>query len=185
MFKRTILAACAASALLSALPVSAQTYSTAGASIAAVEAGLGGTVDMTQLLAASGLDAQLSASGPYTLFVPTDAAFAAIPGDAVTDLTDPANHELLVQLLEEHIVPGEWTYADVSIALSTDASVADKDARGVNLTTLSGEPIFIGLAGGDLYVRDSQNHIVEVVQKNIDGSNGVIHVVDKVLMPAI
>lgn len=184
MLKRTVLAACAASALLSALPVSAQTYSTAGASIVTVEASLGNTVDMTQLLAASGLDAELLASGPYTLFVPTDAAFDALPGDAVTDLTDPANHAMLVKLLSEHIVPGEWTYADVSLALSGDAAVADKDDRGVNLTTISGEPLFIGLSGGNLYVRDSQSHIVEVVQKNVEGSNGVVHVVNKVLMPS-
>ena len=112
---------------------------------------------------AAGLAETLSGAGPYTVFAPTNAAFAKLPAGTVEALLEPGNKDKLVAILTYHVVPGEVTAADV--------------AGLTRATTVNGKVATIGTAGG--VTIDG----ARVTQTDIDASNGVIHVIDTVLMP--
>ncbi|MFP4377184.1 MAG: fasciclin domain-containing protein [Spirochaetales bacterium] len=112
-------------------------------------------------LEAAGLVDTLSGDGPFTVFAPTDDAFAALPAGTVEALL--ADTEALTQVLTYHVVPGKVMAADV-VGLS-------------NATTLQGQPVAIGTTGG-VFV-----NAAEVIITDIEGSNGVIHVIDSVILP--
>ncbi|MEN9222790.1 MAG: fasciclin domain-containing protein [Thermostichus sp. BF3_bins_97] len=126
----------------------------------AVEAGSFTT--LTQALEAAGLVETLSGEGPFTVFAPTDEAFAALPEGTLEQLLLPENRETLIQILTYHVVPGE--------ALSTSLEAGE-------VTTVEGSPVEISLADG-VMVNDAN-----VVTADIEASNGVIHVIDKVILP--
>lgn len=126
----------------------------------AVEAGSFTT--LTQALEAAGLVETLSGEGPFTVFAPTDEAFAALPEGTLEELLLPENREQLIQILTYHVVPGE--------ALSTSLEAGE-------VTTVEGSPVEISLADG-VMVNDAK-----VVTADIEASNGVIHVIDKVILP--
>jgi len=106
----------------------------------------------------------LKGEGPFTVFAPTDAAFAALPEGALDELL--ANKEELRNVLLYHVVPGKVMAADV---LTMD---------GQSVETASGESINISVEDGMVYVNDTQ-----VITTDIEASNGVIHVIDAVLLP--
>ena len=106
----------------------------------------------------------LSGEGPYTVFAPTDEAFAALPEGTVEELLKPENKDQLVQLLTYHVVPAKVTASEI-----TDGSVE----------TVAGNPVTLSVADGMVMVNDAT-----VVEADIMGSNGVIHVIDKVIMPS-
>ncbi|MEN9231835.1 MAG: fasciclin domain-containing protein [Thermostichus sp. DG02_5_bins_236] len=126
----------------------------------AVEAGSFTT--LTQALEAAGLVETLSGEGPFTVFAPTDEAFAALPEGTLEELLLPENREQLIQILTYHVVPGE--------ALSTSLEAGE-------VVTVEGSPVEISLADG-VMVNDAN-----VVTADIEASNGVIHVIDKVILP--
>jgi uncharacterized surface protein with fasciclin (FAS1) repeats len=126
----------------------------------AVEAGSFTT--LTQALEAAGLVEVLSGEGPFTVFAPTDEAFAALPEGTLEELLLPENREQLIQILTYHVVPGE--------ALSTSLEAGE-------VITVEGSPVEISLADG-VMVNDAN-----VVTADIEASNGVIHVIDKVILP--
>ncbi len=126
----------------------------------AVEAGSFTT--LTQALEAAGLVDVLSGEGPFTVFAPTDEAFAALPEGTLEELLLPENREQLIQILTYHVVPGE--------VLSTSLEAGE-------VTTVEGSPVEISLADG-VMVNDAN-----VVTADIEASNGVIHVIDKVILP--
>jgi uncharacterized surface protein with fasciclin (FAS1) repeats len=115
-------------------------------------------------LQAAGLVDTLKGAGPFTVFAPTDAAFAALPAGTVENLLKPENHDKLVAILTYHVVPGRVTASQVA---------GMKAARTVE--------------GGDLAIRASGGAVTvdgaRVVSADVAASNGVIHVIDKVLMP--
>jgi uncharacterized surface protein with fasciclin (FAS1) repeats len=120
---------------------------------------------LTTAVQAAGLTDQLKAQGPYTVFAPTDAAFAALPKGTVDNLLKPENKTKLVQLLGYHVIPGQVTSSQL-----TSGQVA----------TLEGNPVTVTV--------DSANNTVKVndakvTQADIPASNGVVHVVDKVILP--
>jgi len=115
-------------------------------------------------LKAAGLVDTLKGAGPFTVFAPTDAAFAKLPKGTVEELLKPENKAKLTAILTYHVVAGKVMAADV---------VKVKDAK-----TLQGGSIQVNAAGGKVMV-DAAN----VVKADIGASNGVIHVVDSVLMP--
>ncbi len=115
-------------------------------------------------LKAAGLVDTLKGKGPFTVFAPTDAAFAALPAGTVEDLLKPANKAKLVSILTYHVVPGRHPAAQVA--------GLDK------VTTVQGDAIDIRGSGGSVMVDGAK-----VVKADIAASNGVIHVIDKVLMP--
>lgn len=115
-------------------------------------------------LDAAGLVATLKDSGPFTVFAPTDEAFANLPAGTVEDLLRPENKEQLVAVLTYHVVPGEVAAAEV---------VNLDEAKTVN-----GSMLKIDAASGGVKINDAN-----VKATDIAASNGVIHVIDKVLLP--
>lgn len=119
---------------------------------------------LTKALGAAGLVTTLQGKGPFTVFAPTDAAFAAVPKATLDDLLKPANKAKLVKVLTYHVVPGA--------VLST--SLKSGDVKSVEGTSLK-----VAVAAGKVTVSGAN-----VVKADIKASNGVIHVIDKVLIPA-
>lgn len=115
-------------------------------------------------LQAAGLVDTLKGAGPFTVFAPTDAAFAALPAGTVDELLKPENREQLVAILTYHVVPGRVTAAQV----------AGMDTA----TTVQGGALALRASGGAVTVNDAR-----VVSADVAASNGVIHVIDKVLLP--
>ena len=112
---------------------------------------------------AAGLEETLRGEGPFTVFAPTDAAFAALPEGTVETLLMPENKDQLVSILTYHVVPGKVMSGDLS--------------DGMTAATVQGGEITIDLDNG-VMVNDAT-----VVQADIEASNGVIHVIDKVILP--
>ncbi len=112
---------------------------------------------------AAGLVETLKGPGPFTVFAPTDAAFAALPAGTVEDLLKPENKEKLAAVLTYHVVPGK--------VMSTDLT------DGMKAKTVQGSEVTIDLDGG-AKVNDAT-----VVTADVAADNGVIHVIDKVILP--
>jgi uncharacterized surface protein with fasciclin (FAS1) repeats len=106
----------------------------------------------------------LKSPGPLTVFAPTDAAFAALPAGTVENLLKPENKDQLVKVLTYHVVSGKVMAADV-VKLSS-------------ATTVEGSDVAIDASSGKVMINDAQ-----VVQADVGASNGVIHVIDKVILP--
>ena len=115
-------------------------------------------------LKAAGLIDTLKGTGPFTVFAPTDEAFAKLPAGAVDDLLKPENKEKLVAILTYHVVPAKAMAKDVAGMTS---------AKSVN-----GKELKLKAADGKVMVNDST-----VIKADVEASNGVIHVIDAVLMP--
>jgi uncharacterized surface protein with fasciclin (FAS1) repeats len=113
---------------------------------------------------AAGLVETLKGDGPFTVFAPTDAAFAALPAGTVEMLLKPENKDKLVAVLTYHVVQGKVMAADV---------VKLKEAKTVN-----GATVAIAVNGDKVMINDAT-----VVTADVDASNGVIHVIDKVILP--
>lgn len=116
---------------------------------------------LVQAVQAAGLVETLSGEGPFTVFAPTDEAFAQIPQDTLQAVL--ANKEQLTAILTYHVVPGKLMAADV--------------VRSTQLQTAQGQSITVSTEGG-VRVDDAN-----VVQTDIEADNGVIHVIDRVIMP--
>jgi len=114
-------------------------------------------------LEAAGLVETLKGAGPFTVFAPTDAAFAALPAGTVEELLKPENKDKLTEILTYHVVAGKVMAGDL------------KD--GMKAPTVEGAEITIDLDNGPM-VNDAK-----VVTADVAASNGVIHVIDKVIMP--
>lgn len=127
------------------------------------EAGQFGT--LLAALEAAGLDAALVGEGPFTVFAPTDAAFAKIPKHQLQSLLKPANRDKLTAILTYHVVAGELDAAAVT--------------RADKAETLNGQAVDFFVTDGDVRIGDSR-----VVSADIRTSNGVIHVIDQVLIPS-
>jgi len=128
-------------------------------------------VRFTTLVAAvqaAGLVDTLKGEGPFTVFAPTDDAFAKLPAGTVEDLLKPENLETLTNILLYHVVPGKVMAADV---VQLDGQMVD--------TALEGQQIKITVKDGNVYLNDT----VQVIITDIETSNGVIHVIDTVLLP--
>lgn len=119
---------------------------------------------LTKALQAAGLVDTLKGDGPFTVFAPSDAAFAKLPQDAVQDLLKPENKEVLVKILTYHVVPGR--------VLSTDLTSGE-------VRSVEGGPISVKVdPATGVQVNDAT-----VVQPDVSASNGVIHVIDNVILP--
>jgi uncharacterized surface protein with fasciclin (FAS1) repeats len=139
------------------------------------------SADHTTLVAAvkaAGLVETLKGSGPFTVFAPTNAAFAALPEGTVPTLLEPQNKEQLTKVLTYHVVPGRLDAAALVKAI--------KRGRGkATLATASGESLWIMMNGDrNVVVRDAKGGVAAISTYDVVQSNGVIHVVDKVLLPS-
>jgi len=161
MIRRTFMALAASTAL--AFPAFADNHSGMDIVDTAVEAGSFTT--LAAALGAAGLVETLKGEGPFTVFAPTDEAFAALPEGTVEDLLKPENKDKLTAILTYHVVPGK--------VMSTDLS------DGMTAATVEGSDITIKTEGG-VMVNDAA-----VTTADVEASNGVIHVIDSVLMPSM
>lgn len=136
--------------------------------------------DHTTLVAAvkaAGLVKTLEGPGPFTVFAPTNEAFAALPSGTVENLLKPANKGELTKILTYHVVPGRYTSSE----LAADAA---KDGGWVSLKTVEGDSIKVGKdASGAWVVKDDKGDVAHITIPDVMQSNGVIFVIDKVLMP--
>jgi uncharacterized surface protein with fasciclin (FAS1) repeats len=136
--------------------------------------------DHTTLVAAvkaAGLVDTLSGPGPFTVFAPTNSAFAKLPKGTVDTLLKPENKQKLTNVLTYHVVPGRLSAKDLMDA-------AKRDGGQTRLTTVEGEQLTIAAKGNTLTVWDSKGGVSTITIRNVFQSNGVIHVVDKVLLPS-
>ncbi|MGK7891418.1 MAG: fasciclin domain-containing protein [Leptolyngbyaceae cyanobacterium] len=128
-----------------------------------VAVGAGSFTTLAELLQAAGLVETLQGEGPFTVFAPTDEAFAALPEGTVEALKQPENADVLTQILTYHVVPGEVMSGNI-----TSGAVA----------TIAAIPIQIDVVDGTVMINDAT-----VTTADVDASNGVIHIVDSVLLP--
>ena len=159
--KANLVRAAAAIVMTMIVAVSAQAQ---GKDIVDTAVGAGQFKTLAAALNAAGLVETLKGRGPFTVFAPTDEAFAKLPKGTVEELLKPENKAKLTAILTYHVVPGKVMAADV---------LKVKDAK-----TVQGGAIKVNASGGKVMV-DGAN----VVKTDIGASNGVIHVVDTVLMP--
>ena len=136
--------------------------------------------DHTTLVAAvkaAGLVETLEGAGPFTVFAPTNEAFAKLPPGTVDNLLKPENKPTLVKILTYHVVPGRMTAAGLMKAIKAGEGMA-------KLKTVAGEELTVKEAGpGKLSITDAKGDVAHVTIANVLQSNGVIHVIDTVLLP--
>jgi uncharacterized surface protein with fasciclin (FAS1) repeats len=136
--------------------------------------------DHTTLVAAvkaAGLVETLEGAGPFTVFAPTNEAFAKLPPGTVESLLKPENKPTLVKILTYHVVPGRLTAAGLMKAIKAGEGMA-------KLKTVAGEDLIVKEAGpGKLSITDAKGDVAHVTIANVLQSNGVIHVIDTVLLP--
>jgi uncharacterized surface protein with fasciclin (FAS1) repeats len=135
--------------------------------------------DHTTLVAAvkaAGLVDTLKSAGPFTVFAPTNEAFAALPAGTVETLLKPENKAKLTSVLTYHVVAGKMDAAALMAAVKAGGGKA-------TLKTVEGDPLTVTTAGGKVMVTDESGGIATVTIADVYQSNGVIHVVDKVLLP--
>lgn len=135
--------------------------------------------DHTTLVAAvkaAGLVDTLSGAGPFTVFAPTNAAFAKLPAGTVDNLLLPQNRAMLTSVLTYHVVPGLLTASDLMRLITAGNGQAQ-------LRTVQGGILTARMMGNTVMIVDAKGGMSHVTQANVIQSNGVIHVVDTVAMP--
>lgn len=137
------------------------------------------SADHTTLVAAvkaAGLVETLKGPGPFTVFAPTNEAFAKLPAGTVDTLLKPENKEMLIRILTYHVVAGRWGAAEIKKQI--------KEGHGqATLKTVSGGTLTAMMQGDNIALKDEKGDISIVTIPNVFQSNGVIHVVDTVLLP--
>jgi uncharacterized surface protein with fasciclin (FAS1) repeats len=136
--------------------------------------------DHTTLVAAvkaAGLVETLQGAGPFTVFAPTNAAFEKLPAGTVESLLKPENKATLTKILTYHVVAGKWDAAAIAKLI--------KDGKGsAEIKTVSGGILKASMKGGKLMLTDEKGGTATVTIKNVYQSNGVIHVIDSVVLPS-
>lgn len=135
--------------------------------------------DHTTLVAAvkaAGLVPTLKSAGPFTVFAPTNAAFKKLPAGTVDNLLKPENKAQLTAVLTYHVVPGKMD----SKMLMEKIKMGNGSAM---LKTVQGEELTFMMKGKKLMVKDSKGNMASVTTKDVYQKNGVIHVIDAVLLP--
>ena len=135
--------------------------------------------DHTTLVAAvkaAGLVETLKGKGPFTVFAPTNAAFAALPAGTVDTLLKPENKSTLAGILTYHVVPGRIDAAAIAAKIKAGKGSA-------TYATVQGETLTFKAMGNNVTVTDGKGGSAKVTIANVYQSNGVIHVIDKVLLP--
>jgi uncharacterized surface protein with fasciclin (FAS1) repeats len=176
MFNTPKMLALAAAAAIAILPAAASAGSgTKGNLVAAAMK----SKDHTTLVAAvraAGLVDTLASGGPFTVFAPTDAAFAKLPAGTVDTLLQPANRDQLRAVLTYHVVPGKVTSAQL-------VDLIGKNGGKATLTTVQGGTLTASLSGSSVLITDAAGGSAKVTAADLVQSNGVIHVTDAVSLP--
>ena len=135
-------------------------------------------IDTTLVAAvkAAGLVETLKSAGPFTVFAPVNDAFAALPAGTVDNLLKPENKATLTKVLTYHVVPGRFNAADLT------KQIGMGNGRAM-LKTASGGTLVASISGSDVMITDENGGSAKVTIADVNQSNGVIHVVNKVLLP--
>lgn len=184
MTPKTTLAAIAAALTaatgLAALPVAAHQHKAeAAAAPNIVQTAMSTGVHNTLVAAvkAAGLVDTLSSPGPFTVFAPTDTAFAKLPEGTVATLVKPENKGTLTKILTYHAVAGKVTSADL-------VALIKKHNGAATITTVAGEKLTARLSGDKIVITDAKGGQTAVTKADVMTSNGIIHVTDGVFLPA-
>ena len=153
-----------ATAEVAPVPVAADAKAKASKDVVDTAVAAGSFKTLAAALKAAGLVDTLKGEGPFTVFAPTDAAFAKLPAGTVEGLLKPENKEKLKAVLTYHVVPGKAMAKDL------------KDGQAVK--TVNGEELSVKIDGSDVTVGNAK-----VAKADVAASNGVIHVIDSVLLP--
>ncbi|MEO6248553.1 MAG: fasciclin domain-containing protein [Sphingomicrobium sp.] len=179
---KTALLAFTAAVALTAVSASAHNPMVGGAAMYSSKTIVANAVnskDHTTLVAAvkaAGLVDTLNSKGPFTVFAPTNAAFAKLPAGTVETLVKPENKDTLTKILTYHVVSGRITAGQIK-------SMAMRHHGTATLTTVEGEKLMFRKAGMGWKVIDAKGGTARITIANVMQSNGVIHVIDSVLMP--
>jgi len=180
--KKIIIAAIAMVAIAIAPKTNAQTKMVGGAAMYPTKNIVENAVnskDHTTLVAAvkaAGLVETLESAGPFTVFAPTNAAFNRLPAGTVDNLVKPENKEMLTKILTYHVVPGRLSSEELWAKVKAGNGKAE-------LTTVQGEKLTAMAKGKKLYLVDEKGSQSLITIADVNQSNGVIHVVNTVLMP--
>lgn len=135
--------------------------------------------NLTTLVAAvkaAGLVETLASPGPFTVFAPTNTAFEKLPAGTVGTLVKPENKATLTKILTYHVVAGKLTSKDIVTAIKAGGGTA-------TLTTVAGAPLSARLSGNSVVITDAKGGQSAVTTVDVMQSNGVVHVIDSVLLP--
>jgi uncharacterized surface protein with fasciclin (FAS1) repeats len=157
--------------LISATSLSAQTNDV-------VDIAIGSPAHTTLVAAVKAADlvATLKSKGPFTVFAPTNDAFAKLPAGTVETLLKPENKAKLAGILTYHVIAGNLMAADVVAAIKKGNGKAE-------VATVNGGKLTITLMGDKVMITDANGNSAHVVAADLKGSNGVVHVIDSVLLP--
>jgi len=125
---------------------------------------------------AADLAGTLSGAGPFTVFAPTNAAFEKLPEGTVATLLEPENKGTLAGILTYHVVPGKLDAAAVTAAIEAGNGTAEVE-------TVAGGTLMVMVQDGNVVLKDEQGNISTVTATDVEASNGVIHIIDTVVMP--
>jgi uncharacterized surface protein with fasciclin (FAS1) repeats len=131
---------------------------------------------LVSALKAADLVKPLQGKGPFTVFAPTNEAFAKINPKTLSSLLEQKNQKSLANILTYHVVSGKLTAADVVAALK-------KGNGNVELTSLNGQKLTVLQKDGKIWIKDAKDNYSEITATDVMGTNGVIHVINSVLMP--
>ncbi len=145
-------------------------------SIAAKAMGNADLSTLVSALQAADLAQTLKSQGEYTVFAPTNEAFNKVPKATMDNLMKPENKEQLQGLLKYHVLQGKMNATDVLAKIKAANNKLD-------VTTLNGEVLTLSEKGGKVMIKDAKGNTATVTTADVDASNGVVHVIDKVLMP--
>jgi uncharacterized surface protein with fasciclin (FAS1) repeats len=175
-------AALAAGVSLASLPLEAKTVTVGGAPMYSEKNIIENAVnskDHTTLVAAvkaAGLVETLQGAGPFTVFAPTNSAFARLPKGTVDTLLKPENKQALTDVLTFHVIAGDYSAKKLLAAIA-------KGGGKARLKTVEGKSLTFRKKGNGISVTDQKGGIARVTIPDVDQSNGVIHVVNRVLLP--
>jgi uncharacterized surface protein with fasciclin (FAS1) repeats len=183
MTKIRIFAALAGVLALASLPAVAQTDPHVGGAAMShsknIVENASASKDLTTLVAAvkaAGLVETLESAGPFTVFAPTNEAFDKLPAGTVANLLKPENKQALAKLLKYHVVAGKMSSSEILEKIRQSGGKA-------MLTTVEGAPITATKSGGKIILTDEKGGKATISIANVYQSNGVVHVIDAVLMP--
>lgn len=163
--------------LLIAFPTQSFAQNTSDKTVVEIAAGNDDFSTLVTAVKAADLAGTLSGDGPFTVFAPTNAAFDALPDGLIEALVKPKNKKVLQQILSYHVVPGKLMAKDVV------AGIQSNNGK-LSATTVAGSSFDVMSEMGKVKIKDAQGNVANVTSTDIAGSNGVVHVIDRILLPA-
>ena len=149
----------------------------ASSTIVAVAAGTDDLSTLVAAVTAAGLVETLNSDGPFTVFAPPNSAFEKLPEGTVASLLEPDQKDTLTGILTYHVVSGEVMAADLVAAIS-----GEEDGT-FEITTVNGAILTASIVGGAPILTDAAGNTSSIIATDIDASNGVVHLIDTVVMP--